>query len=129
MRIVPPGFEFEEDSTFWKGHNRSRMRLALAQFWKSDSNQVRFQCNMRYIHNLVGWVKKMAFPSSLAAYIIRNLKLPAPVIIGEILRLSLRKKTVDNTTFHSSYGHSHRCRYHFSYKNAKKGKSPKRFSP
>ena len=56
----------------WKGKNRWRVRPAQDQFWKLNSDHVRFQYNIRYIHNLVGWVKKWLFQRYLRVCFSEN---------------------------------------------------------
>jgi len=50
-------------------------------------------------------------------------------IHGDNVRFFRLGKTCDDIEFHNNNRQARHCRYHFSYKVAKKGKLPKRFSP
>ena len=55
----PSKQRFNEDDTFGKGKDKSRMRSA--QTIMLFLNQLRFKCDIRYIHDLVEWVKKWKY--------------------------------------------------------------------
>jgi len=59
------------------------VRPAKDQFWRSDSVQVRFQCNIRYIHYLGRGVKKLVFQVYWKVYFRGNPSKAKPLIHGD----------------------------------------------